>query len=208
MRLIDLTGQKFGRLTVIRRAPDVIKGKPRWECLCNCGGKTVVDSSKIKSGATKSCGCLIRDTHTKHGQALAGNASPEYMIWGSIIRRTTGIRKGDPGYENYKGRGIGISDSWRDFRNFIADMGPRPSAKHSIDRTDNDAGYSKENCKWVLRTVQARNRRSNRLLNYKGEIKCLAEWADVLGFSYAALNSRLQRGWDVVRSLETPIRKR
>ena len=191
MKLIDLTGQKFGRLTVIRRLPNNKRGQTMWLCLCDCGVEKELRGSKVTTGETRSCGCLIRDTHTKHGQALAGKPTPEYMIWGSIIRRTTSLKKGDPGYENYRGRGIGVCDRWRDFRNFIADMGSRPSPKHSIDRINNDEGYSAENCKWVSRIEQSRNRRSNKLLTYKGETKCLAEWSEVVGIKYEVIKSRL-----------------
>ena len=208
MKLIGLTGRKFGRLTVIRRLVNDKRGQTRWLCLCDCGLEKELRGSKITRGETRSCGCLIRDTHTEHGQALAGKPTPEYMIWGSIIRRTTSLKEGDPGYENYKGRGIGVCERWRDFRNFVADMGPRPSPKHTIERVDNNEGYSAENCRWASWVEQSRNRRSNRLPTHKGETKCMAEWSEITGIEYGAIKSRLQRGWDVARSLETPVQTR
>ena len=260
---IDLTGQKFGRLTVIRRAPDLRKGFPRWECLCECGNTSFPWSSDLKSGGDKSCGCVVpedltgqvfgrltavrrierpgaswweckcecgvvkeirlnslkmghtqscgclhKDAVTTHGCASHEVYHAEYWIWKGMTRRTTTAKESSKLYKNYKGRGITVCDRWRSFENFISDMGLRPSPEHSLERVDNNSGYSKENCTWATRKEQARNRRNNHVLEYKGETKCLIEWAETLGISFLVISKRLQLGWTTERTLETPVRKR
>lgn len=102
----------------------------------------------------------------------------------------------DRTYKNYGGRGITVCDRWLEsFENFYADMGPKPSPKHSIERKDNDGPYSPENCRWATRVEQGRNRRNNRRVTIGGETKCLSEWAVVAGVCYATMLSRTRRGW-------------
>ena len=263
MKFIDLTGQKFGRLTVIRRAPDLKKGFPRWECLCECGNTSFPRSGDLKSGGNKSCGCVVpedltgqtfgkltalrrvdrpgvswweckcecgkvkevrlnslkmghtrscgcmqKESVTTHGCASSDEYRSEYQSWKSMVRRTTTVKDSAKHWKNYKGRGIKVCDRWRSFENFIADMGKRPSSKHSIDRIDNDGDYCPENCRWVTWHEQARNRRSSHMMDYKGTTKCLIEWAETLGICHLVLSKRMQLGWTVERALETPVRKR
>lgn len=156
---IDLTGRTFGRWTVIERAISVEK-RAVWKCVCQCGNIGYVRSRIINSGQSKSCGCFSLDskrertiTHGLHGTA-------EYKIWSSIVQRCTNRK--NKAYEDYGGRGIFVSDSWKLFENFINDMGLRPSKELSVERVDNDGGYCKENCKWATRTEQQHNRRMNK----------------------------------------------
>lgn len=157
----------------------------------------------MSSGASRSCGCLLRDwcseTKTTHGM---GN-SPEYRIWGLIKDRCLNSR-GDA-YRHYGGRGIGICERWRDsFEAFYADMGPRPSPKHEVDRIDNDGHYEPSNCRWALKIVQANNKRNNVRLELDGETLTLPEWARRMNVSQATIRKRLLRGWDTRRAILTP----
>ena len=200
----DVSAETFGRLTAI----GLVRTKPaRWLCECECGNTSVVALGNLTSGHTTSCGCynLQRIVETKTTHRLGG--TPEHVSWAHIIQRTTNKESVD--YKNYGGRGITVSDKWRySFETFLDDMGNRPTPKHSIERIDNNLGYFKENCKWANRKAQARNKRSNVVIDFDGKSLCLAEWAEVTGISYYALYFRIcRRGWPVERALTEPVRK-
>jgi hypothetical protein len=174
-------------------------------CVCRCGGHKYVRIEKLLNGTSKSCGCYRREARTTHGKtATAVRAkSHEYWIWNSMVQRCT--NPNNSGYQNYGGRGITICDTWLRYEGFIADMGERPSDKHSIDRLDNDKGYSPDNCAWVERKMQARNKRNNRILECNGISKTLAEWSEISGVGYATIIARIKSGWDVCRAVSDPV---
>lgn len=160
--LLDLTGQPFGRLTVTSRGPNGKHGEVRWHCRCTCGNETLVYAGNLRSGDTRSCGCLSRELlvtrSTTHGAARVGAETPEYHAWHAMFQRCTNPHHAS--WEDYGGRGVTVCERWQSFENFIADMGPRPSPKHSLDRTNNDGNYEPSNCRWATWNEQARNRRS------------------------------------------------
>lgn len=205
----DLTGQLFGQLTVVRRSAfRTANGNVHWECSCDCGQTAIVASSSLRRGLTKSCGCLHRTNAvaraTTHGQSKYG---AEYRSWKAIIQRCT--NPNNIGYRNYGGRGIAICDRWRkSFQNFFADMGPKPTSRHSIDRIDNNGSYEPGNCRWITRREQTRNTRANRVLEYQGRNLCLSALAQEAGMSAATLWRRLKLGWDIDKAMTTPVGQR
>ena len=129
---------------------------------------------------------------TKHGM----EGSPEYYVWGSMKDRCLNPNNGQ--YKDYGGRGIVVCRRWLDsFKAFFDDMGPRPTTRHTIERKDNQGGYSPENCIWATRKEQCRNKRDNRRITYKGETLCIAEWAEVFGMSSGLISSRINAGWTI-----------
>lgn len=202
MRFTDLTGQRFGRLTINRRLDNDASGRARWRCLCDCGGETAACTGQLRSGMTKSCGCIHREgliaRSTKHG----GRHTREYALWSSMLRRCRSPN--DRRYSDYGGRGIAVCARWQTFENFVADMGQRPSPKHSIDRIDNDKGYEPNNCRWATRTEQARNTRTNKLLTIGSTTKPLAAWCEQYGASYTRTIMRVRAGWSLERALTEP----
>lgn len=137
-----------------------------------------------------------------HGLSLRRLYPAEYQVWKSIRRRCNSKLSRD--YPRYGGRGITICGRWKEFANFLDDMGCRPSRNHQIERRDNNAGYSPDNCKWATPKEQARNRSSNRIVHHDGQRKCLAEWCESLGIDSSTLASRLKR-WSVEQAVTTPI---
>ena len=198
----DLTGRKFGRLTVLREADGRSKrGYILWECECSCDNRTiiVVPSERLRSGHTKSCGCLQRDTVVAKNVAGAkypayDRQSRLYRIWKAIFARTT--YESQPGYKNYGGRGISICDEWKNdfyaFKNWALSHGYEDSL--SIDRIDVNGDYTPSNCKWSTRKEQNNNQRSNILLTYNDETHTAAQWAEILGITKDCIYKRIQRG--------------
>ncbi|MBW4525041.1 MAG: hypothetical protein KME18_07570 [Phormidium tanganyikae FI6-MK23] len=195
---LDLTGQTFGRLTVLSKAGTDKDSKTIWECLCECGQTKLVITNRLRRGITQSCGCLYNDVHTKHSRSH----SPLYRVWSQMKGRCTNPKH--PKYASYGGRGITVCDRWLDFNNFQQDMGERPSPQHSLDRKDNDKGYCPENCRWATSAEQANNKRTNRFLTYQNKTLTLKQWSDHSGLSKAKIRQRLERGWDIERTLTTP----
>lgn len=149
----DLTGQKFGRLTVVSRAENK-SGIVYWNCLCECGNLKMIQGCALKSGATVSCGCFQIESRITHGASYI----PEFSVWVDMLRRCYNAKRKD--FSRYGGRGIKVCEEWAvDFWNFYRDMGERPSPKHSIERLDNDGDYTLSNCIWATATKQARNTR-------------------------------------------------
>lgn len=206
MPAIDLTGRRFSRLVVIARTGRNSAGII-WECACDCGGKAFPVAANLLRGHSKSCGCISKEMpslnppNLKHGMQSA----PEYRPW--IALRTRCNNPLHRQYPQYGGRGITVCKRWDDFENFLADMGPRPSVRHTIDRyPDNDGNYEPGNCRWATWTEQANNRRNNRFVEYKGQSLTLAEARRISNCTLpqSTFQNRLKRGWDVVTALEAP----
>lgn len=208
-------GDKYGHLTVVQEIDKhkISSGRAyrAIECLCDCGKKHTTLLQSLRSGHTQSCGCLqvevTRKRTTKHGHTPAGNKTRMYRIWTNMIQRCH-----NPNYtyyERYGARGVTVCDRWREnFEAFFEDMGEPPTEKHTLDRKNNDLGYSLNNCRWATRKQQQRNMSSNRMIEHKGESLCLQEWSDRYCLTASVLSYRLKKGWSMEQSLTTPIKSR
>jgi len=131
--------------------------------------------------------------------------TPEYRAWKGLVQRCT--NPDHPAYGDYGGRGIAVCERWLDdVEAFIEDMGPRPSPRHELDRIDNDGPYSPENCRWTTVQRNARNRRSNRRITYRGETRTLAGWCELLGLPSDSVRKRLEAGWSKAKAFGTAVR--
>lgn len=208
-KFVDLSNARFGRLVVLARAANV-GTRTAWECLCDCGAKVIVSANNL-GRSTRSCGCLrrerTRELKTTHGCKSAMGCTVEYQAWVQMLTRCYNPNRKDS--DNYLGRGISVCQAWKEsFSKFLLDMGPRPSNEHTLERVDNNAGYSKENCKWATRKEQSCNRRNNLVLRYHGEEQRLVDLAEQLNLSpkqTKAIRQRLSRGWDADSAVDTPI---
>ncbi len=191
MKLKNINGEKFGRLTVIGRAGNTIHGQAKWNCRCSCGNEVVIFGSALRNGHTKSCGCLRIESNnersTKHGHATNG-ISPTYHTWAGMKARCNNPKHSS--YSTYGKKGISVCKEWDNFSKFITDMGVKPIGK-SLDRIDYNGNYCKENCRWATYKEQSRNKSNNHFFTINGETKTVAEWAEINGISYSSMFERI-----------------
>lgn len=208
-KLIDITGQKFGRLKVLNYEGRNAQRIQFWKCKCNCGNETIVRSSNLKSGTTKSCGCLKSDIATKRNieNATHGKSKERiYNVWAGMKSRCNYEK--DDSYAHYGGRGIKVCEEWdNSFQNFNQWAMRNGYEDHlSIDRIDNDGDYEPINCRWATDLEQHNNRSDNRHITYKGETLTIADMARKHKMKYNILFRRIKRGWSVERAIEQPIK--
>lgn len=200
-------GTRYGRLIILRKADDVLWGtRVGWVCKCDCGEEIVVSGKHLRSGHTQSCGCFCKD-QARNAMCTHGQSKTRlYSTWAGMIARCTEGNK--TRYKNYEGRGIKVCDAWLSFEVFYEWALSSGYEEHLIiDRIDNDGNYCPENCRWVTYEKSANNRRYVKLVEYKGQIKTLSEWAKALNMNVYTLRGRYYAGWTPERMLTTPIKK-
>lgn len=192
MAYSDLTGMKFGRLTVLRRAENDKWGFVRWLCVCDCGNEVCTSGASLRSGHTQSCGCLRRerivDSTTKHN----GSHTKLYTIWQGMKRRC--FNKNHKHYHLYGGRGITVHSEWIDnfgaFRDWAMSAGYTDGL--TLDRIDVNGNYEPSNCRWITMHDQARNKSTNVIVSYHGEEGCLTDMCRKLNISKAIARHRMK----------------
>lgn len=188
----DLTGQKFGNLTAIKRVEDKVypsgEHSVMWLCECECGNTKIISRAALINGKTKSCGCLKGESHKMSDTRL-------YEIWRSIKRRCEDDRRKD--YLIYGGRGIKICKEWGNsfnaFYNWAINNGYNDTL--TIERKDVNGNYEPSNCRWATKEEQANNRRDNQFLTHNGKTQTISQWAKELNINESTLRNRIQRGW-------------
>jgi len=187
---LNITGMKFGRFTALRpNGHDINPSRKHilWACVCDCGTTVNVRLNALRSGGTKSCGCIKKEgLNRTHGMTK----TPEYRSWAHIKARCTNSKHND--YLDYGGRGIKMCERWSfSFEAFFEDMGKRPEGMTSIDRIDVNGDYCKENCRWANDYMQARNKRNNRNFSVNGLNMCLSDWSKHLNITLPILRKRI-----------------
>jgi hypothetical protein len=179
----ELIGHRFGLRTVTR-----VMSAQSVECRCVCGQIAEIRATVLKAGRRHGCPSCVK---LVHGESTRGEITPEMRTWLSMLARCR-----PSGRLHYGRSGIRVCERWQDsFQAFLADVGRRPSERHSIDRIDVRGDYEPGNVRWSTAKEQARNRRNNRLLTIDGETLCIAEWAERERMPYTTIYSRLKKGW-------------
>lgn len=203
----DLTGQKFGRLTVIQRGKIVKPGVVTWLCKCDCGKHKEIKGYSLRAGLTQSCGCYRSERATEVNSTHGLSKTRLYGIWASMIARC--YKPYIDGYENYGGRGITVCDEWLNnpeaFIEWALSHGYRDNL--SIDRIDCNGNYEPDNCRWADWYEQGANKRNNRHITYNGETHIISEWARKTGIKASTINCRITvLGWSVEDALTKPVK--
>ena len=205
----DLTGKKFNRLLVLKRAPNRISPsgshKIMWECQCDCGNITIVNGAKLKNNTTKSCGCKkadnLRKMSTKHGKYH----TRLHDAWGNMKKRCYNTKYYE--FDNYGGRGITVCDEWKNSFQAFYDWAMAKGYQDdlTIERINVNGNYEPNNCKWATPKEQSNNKRNNIKITYKGKTQNLKQWAEELGLNYKLTHKRIKYlGWTIEKALETP----
>ena len=206
-KALDLTGQRFGRYTVLEKAPKRASGGTYWVCKCDCGNVREVSTAHLRRGDSKSCGCLRADTcgqmFTTHGLSK----HPLHKVWEAMLERCD--YPNNKRYRNYGGRGITVCDEWRDdFKTFYDWSIAHGYAEGlTIDRIDVNGDYEPTNCRWVTWKDQSNNTTTNRYITYGNKTQTLTQWSEELGINKTTLRDRLESGWSVEKAFTTPLRR-
>lgn len=199
-QFIDLTGKRFGRWTVLE-----YRKKSKWLCKCDCGTIKEVQSTHLKSGCSKSCGCYEHDQLIARNTTHGYNKTPLHYHWLDINKRCSNPKFKQ--YKDYGGRGIYVCDEWRNnfvaFRDWSLANGYKKGL--SIDRIDNDGPYAPWNCRWTDMVTQNNNKRSNRKIVVNGVEKTLAQWSRDYGINESVIRGRIKRGWKEDDAVTTPL---
>lgn len=196
-------GARFARLQVIEtyklRGETWQQSRYYAQCRCDCGTVLITRINNLRSENTQSCGCVMRDGRkkTRLSRTRIG------QIWRGMMHRCYNPKS--PAYKNYGGRGIQVCDQWHALECFAKDITSLGYAANlTIERIDNNGDYSPDNCQWIPKALQSKNKRSNVIIEFRGRSMCIADWARHIGIPYRTLRARLRvRGWPVERALTT-----
>lgn len=219
MKFIDLSGKRYGRLSVIKLDHVQIKpcGKNEmyYLCKCDCGNYKVVRACSLRSGNTTSCGCYVKEMLSKRQTTHNMSKTALYKTWCNMKARCYNTKRED--YSEYGGRGIKVCPEWMIFENFqswamengFKEEKVKGKNLLSLDRIDVNGNYCPENCRWATNRQQANNKRNNIRFYYNGQNLTLGEWSEVTGISYGTLSTRVHRlKWTIERTLTEPIHKK
>lgn len=201
---IDLTGQRFGMLTVIEEtSPHITSGgskQRQWVCHCDCGNRTITTTQNLRSGDTRSCGCYEKRSKKENATIHGESRTKLHNIWKAMRKRCRNENSSD--YKYYGGKGVSVCDDWNDyasFRNWALSNGFKDGL--TIDRIDSSCGYSPENCRWISIKEQSNNRTNNRRFTHNGENHTIAEWSEITHIPYHTLYMRLYHGKTIDESI-------
>lgn len=212
----DIKGQRFGKLVVLEKM-ETIKSRAMWLCECDCGNTKVCVGKELRNGKNTTCGCgpierfrnynkdhpverrRMADEHKTHGMS----GTRLYKVWTGMKARCH--NKNHSAYKNYGGRGIELAEEWNDFQTFYNDMVSEYVKDYTIERIDNNKGYSKDNCKWISRVEQSKNRRNNRYFTNNGETLTLTDLCKAKNLNYHTMVSRLNTGMDIDIAISKPV---
>lgn len=207
-RMIDLTGQQFGRLTVLSRAEDYVSPKGhklvQWLCECECGNKTTVLTSCLRGGRSQSCGCINREISRKRLLTHGDSNTRLYSIWASMRERCR--NSSDKNYHHYGGRGISVCNEWDSyiiFKEWALNNGYHEDL--TLDRIDVNGNYEPTNCRWVTMNIQANNKRNNHYITYNNKTQSMMDWSNEIGINYSTLRKRIRDGWSPEKALSNPV---
>lgn len=200
---LDLVGQRFGKLVVIAIHPERLNYHYYWQCACDCGVTKLVRQIDLTRGATQGCGRLCGKTQHLNPKPSPVNRSYHPVYRAFIAAQARCSPTDEEHYPDYAGRGIEFRFS--SFEEFVAELGDKPTSKHTVDRINNDGHYEVGNVKWSTRTEQNNNRRNNRVVVWNEQTHTLAEWSRILNLPVKVLTARLNRDWAIQDAFTTPI---
>ena len=200
--LRNLTGQRFGELRVLRRARSISRNAA-WLCRCSCGQQVIVRMDRLTLGLKKACCINGHRSPAIHPYSGWREHPHEYQSWKSMHARCRD--KGYKGFAYYGGRGIKVCEQWKKFPQFLADMGPKPTPAHTIERKDVNGNYEPGNCRWATLREQARNTRRSLYVEHEGKRRLLIELCEALQVSYSRVSGRLKIGWHLEQALRVPM---
>jgi len=196
---VAFKGKRFDRLVVIKKTEEYCPTQGYyWECKCDCGNICFAPRNRLENGQKKSCGCMQKDGHTalRHGMSK----TRIWRAWQNMFVRCK--YECSIGYSIYGGRGITVCEEWQEFEPFYDWALSNGYEEHlTIDRIDVNGNYEPSNCRWATRIEQQRNKRNNFMITHNDETKCLAEWADILGFNYKTIWQRMSKGKTFIEAI-------
>lgn len=200
----DLTGERFGRLTVVGFAGRGKNGRALWFCRCDCGGGTIVFAENLRRGSTQSCGCIHKERTAAINKTHGMTKTRLFGIWAKMKQRC--YNPNNPKFPIYGAEGKMICDEWQHFEPFYTwAMANGYQDNLTIDRIDNSKGYSPDNCRWTTVKEQANNRRTCRIVEYNGKSQTIKQWSEELGIGYHTLIYRFNKGWSADEAFTTPV---